>query len=38
MADAIQIHIPEPCHESWQNMTPKALGIKNVYQSKVAIQ
>jgi len=26
MAEAIQIHIPEPCHESWQNMTPKEQG------------
>ncbi|HEX6427417.1 MAG TPA: carboxypeptidase-like regulatory domain-containing protein [Niastella sp.] len=26
MAEAIQIHIPEPCHESWHNMTPKEQG------------
>jgi hypothetical protein len=26
MAEAIQIHIPEPCHENWQNMTPKEQG------------
>ena len=26
MAEAIQIHIPEPCHENWHNMTPKDQG------------
>jgi hypothetical protein len=26
MAEAIQIHIPEPCHESWHSMTVKEQG------------
>ena len=26
MSEAIQIRIPEPCHESWNNMTPKEQG------------
>jgi carboxypeptidase-like protein len=26
MPKSLQIHIPEPCHENWQNMTPKEQG------------
>lgn len=26
MSKAISIHVPEPCHENWQHMTPKEKG------------
>jgi len=26
MSKAIQLHIPEPCHENWQQMTPQEQG------------
>ena len=26
MSKSVQIHIPQPCHENWQNMTPKEQG------------
>ncbi|OQP62364.1 hypothetical protein A3860_28820 [Niastella vici] len=26
MSKAVQLHIPEPCHENWQNMTPQEQG------------
>jgi hypothetical protein len=26
MSKSVQIHIPQPCHENWQHMTPKEQG------------
>jgi carboxypeptidase-like protein/type IX secretion system substrate protein len=26
MPTSLKLHIPEPCHENWQNMTPQAQG------------